>query len=116
MAYTSDMKKLSADAKIIIALIRAKKPLTYTELAKSAEVNRSTVYRCMRLLLKENIVEKCPCNIYLRINYSLKKKECFKLSAELEMKMRPLWRLREYFRLLEQAEKERAHSENLWIR
>ena len=55
---TSHYKGLSGDAKVLLALLHAEKPLTYIELAERAEVHRSTVYRVMPLLLARGIAEE----------------------------------------------------------
>jgi len=112
MAKKSHMTKLSADARILIVLLRAKRPYTYKELAKKAGVHRSTVHRVIPLLVDRGIAEKCPQSMYLRRNYQVKKR-CVKLSAKLVMEELPIWLLRETLRVREHLEREAILKEEI---
>lgn len=53
----SDKRDLSADTKIIVALIR-EQPLNRTMLCEKAGIDTSTFYRVRRVLLNRNIIKK----------------------------------------------------------
>lgn len=106
---SSHSNKLSADAKILVALLGAGKPLTYSESAKLSRVNVSTVYRYMPLMLNERIVAKMPCSLAFRINRR-PKEECVILNQELAKKLKAEWGAHdEYIRHLKRLEERKRN-------
>jgi hypothetical protein len=60
----SDRRKLSADAKIILAL-KSKQPLNPREIAERVSINQSSVYRSLRLMVSHDLIKETPAGFAL---------------------------------------------------